>query len=429
MTINKKTAIQIMLLSLMFFIGNSGLIKAETVEIFGKVMESNGQGIDQAKIIFISQTTDDIYSTVTDSDGTYSIRLKITETLVSFNNSPRKFQLFQNFPNPFNPSTKVAFSLLKPGFVKLCIYNTRAQLVNIIAEGCYTEGIHQMTWDGRDMTGKGVAAGVYFYRLESGDFSQTRKMAFIDGAGRNAGNNSVRPLYKNRTCNSNSAALFKLLVKKPGFDAFLDDSFKVPLDLSQINKDIVLQRLQYLPLNVGNSWTFSYKLSNNVENEVTFKIIDKNVIDGYDYFVFDMWPLFLPSNFTHPVLPAAMRINAKFDAILRVENTDAFGYKFSDTTLDSMRLEHIDYNDIYGSFPKGVDLVTLLLSVNDSVHTDAGQFRQCYKFYASIGQVADAGRNVWFAPKVGPVRIQTFNIETDYRLIRAEINGKVYSKF
>jgi len=429
--IKKSTNItQIILLSLLISILLFGIAKAEIVRVFGKITESNEQGIDQAEISFISKTTGDTNSTISDSYGNYSILLDITKTLVLTDNSPQKFQLFQNFPNPFNPSTKILFSLPTSGSIKLCIYNSKAQLVNVIAEGYYPEGIYQTVWDGRDMIGEGVATGVYFYRFESDDFSQTKKMVFIDGAERIWNNNSVVPIYKPQTFSSTLAGLFTLIVKKPGFSTFVDDNFKVPLGCSQYNKDIVLQPTRYFPLNVGNSWTFSYKLTvNDKWNEITFKIIEKRNISGYDYFVFDKWPLFLPSNFTRPKLPAIVRNDEKSDLVINIEDMDALMYKFSHKTLDSTRIEHIDYNDIHDSFPNGVDLITMLLSLSDSVQTEAGLFSQCYKFYAFIGQVADTGMYVWFAPEVGPVQIKTTNVEAIYLLKRAVINGNDYSNF
>lgn len=92
---------------------------------------------------------------------------------------PTEFALAQNRPNPFNPSTEISFSLPKPAEVTLSIYNILGESVATLAEGLRTAGTHAVTWDGRDKNGRVVASGVYFYRLDAGEFSATRKMLLL----------------------------------------------------------------------------------------------------------------------------------------------------------------------------------------------------------------------------------------------------------
>lgn len=92
---------------------------------------------------------------------------------------PTEFVLAQNRPNPFNPSTEISFSLPKPAEVTLVIYNVLGESVVTLAEGQRAAGTHAVRWDGRDKNGRAVASGVYFYRLDAGEFSATRKMVLL----------------------------------------------------------------------------------------------------------------------------------------------------------------------------------------------------------------------------------------------------------
>jgi hypothetical protein len=86
----------------------------------------------------------------------------------------KDFYLEQNYPNPFNPSTSIAFALAQAGSVKLQIFNALGQKVATLVNGKMPAGPHSITWDARN-----VPSGLYFYKLEAGAFSQTRKMVLL----------------------------------------------------------------------------------------------------------------------------------------------------------------------------------------------------------------------------------------------------------
>ncbi len=92
---------------------------------------------------------------------------------------PKVFALKQNYPNPFNPSTTIAFDLAGSGNMKLKIYNVLGQEIRTIANGFYLTGHYTIAWDGKDATGKSVASGIYFYRLETENFTKSRKMLLV----------------------------------------------------------------------------------------------------------------------------------------------------------------------------------------------------------------------------------------------------------
>lgn len=87
--------------------------------------------------------------------------------------------LGQNFPNPFNPSTTIAFGIEKQADVKLTIFDVSGSLVRTLVRGVKEEGIYHITWNGQNDSGNHVASGIYFYRLVAGDFVQTRKMVLL----------------------------------------------------------------------------------------------------------------------------------------------------------------------------------------------------------------------------------------------------------
>jgi hypothetical protein len=92
---------------------------------------------------------------------------------------PKEYQLEQNFPNPFNPNTQIAFTLPSEKEVTIEVINLLGQIVTVLVEETLPAGSHTVIWDGTNDAGQAVATGVYFYRLRTDDFAQTRKMVLI----------------------------------------------------------------------------------------------------------------------------------------------------------------------------------------------------------------------------------------------------------
>ncbi len=82
-------------------------------------------------------------------------------------------------PNPFNPLTTLSFSLEKNGPVRLTVFSTSGRRVRALADGRFSSGIHELTWDGTDDLGRTLPSGVYWIRLEAGDRRDTRKMVLL----------------------------------------------------------------------------------------------------------------------------------------------------------------------------------------------------------------------------------------------------------
>lgn len=89
------------------------------------------------------------------------------------------FSLEQNYPNPFNPFTRIEFVIPQSGWVTLEIYNVLGQKVRRLLAGHLDQGLHRITWDGKDDDEKDLANGIYFYRMSNGNFTETKKMALV----------------------------------------------------------------------------------------------------------------------------------------------------------------------------------------------------------------------------------------------------------
>ena len=92
---------------------------------------------------------------------------------------PEQYTLYQNFPNPFNPVTNIAFDLPGQDHVTLVIYDIMGREIARIFDGNLNGGHYKYNWNGKHRSGSEPAAGVYFYRLTTNDFQQTRKMLII----------------------------------------------------------------------------------------------------------------------------------------------------------------------------------------------------------------------------------------------------------
>ena len=97
---------------------------------------------------------------------------------------PEEYRLFQNYPNPFNSTTRISYQLpvvsgQTSHYVTLKIYNILGQEVRMLVDESRDSGSYTVTWDGRDGFGYDVVSGIYFYRLTTGNFSETKKMVLM----------------------------------------------------------------------------------------------------------------------------------------------------------------------------------------------------------------------------------------------------------
>jgi len=103
---------------------------------------------------------------------------------ITTSDRPDQTQLGANYPNPFNPETWIPYQLSQAAEVKLEIYDGQGRLVKKLElgwqpAGYYTTTAESIYWDGRNSNGEQVSSGLYFYQLEAGDYTQTRKMVIL----------------------------------------------------------------------------------------------------------------------------------------------------------------------------------------------------------------------------------------------------------
>lgn len=104
-----------------------------------------------------------------------SVRLAAEEESINLPNSIG----LTNFPNPFNPSTTIHYTLPEESEVEIIIYDLVGKKVAIIMKSTQPSGTHSLQWNGTDQQGNLVPAGIYFYQLRAGDFVQTKKMVLM----------------------------------------------------------------------------------------------------------------------------------------------------------------------------------------------------------------------------------------------------------
>ncbi len=92
---------------------------------------------------------------------------------------PDRYALHPNYPNPFNPSTTIRYDLPEESHVSLTVYDLMGKQITSLVSESQAAGVRTVTWDGTDASGKNVSAGVYLYRIQAGEFSQTRKMVLL----------------------------------------------------------------------------------------------------------------------------------------------------------------------------------------------------------------------------------------------------------
>jgi membrane dipeptidase len=149
------------------------LYQAHAQTISGRVTDSySDTPLQYVKVHIIDSATGDTDSTTTDVNGTWQYSFSPSSVHETYN--PETFTLEQNFPNPFNPSTTIRFSNPRAQAVELRVYNVLGQTID--RRSIFLDpGNYAIDWHAEG------SAGVYFYAIQSGDLSETKKMVQLDG--------------------------------------------------------------------------------------------------------------------------------------------------------------------------------------------------------------------------------------------------------
>jgi hypothetical protein len=119
------------------------------------------------------RSTGTVYYAVRTDGGITRGELTVGITPVS-DELPRKFNLYPNYPNPFNPGTKIKFSLPKEDFVNLIVYDELGRVIESLVHETLKSGVYEVNFDA-----SGLASGVYFYKIITKEFVQARKMILV----------------------------------------------------------------------------------------------------------------------------------------------------------------------------------------------------------------------------------------------------------
>lgn len=92
---------------------------------------------------------------------------------------PSSFYVYNNYPNPFNPTTQIDYNLLEDKYVNVIIYNVKGKRVKTLVNKIQTLGFHSLRWDARNDIGEKVSAGVYIYKIQTEKYTATKKMVLL----------------------------------------------------------------------------------------------------------------------------------------------------------------------------------------------------------------------------------------------------------
>ena len=98
---------------------------------------------------------------------------------VSSFNIPEQYILYPNYPNPFNPVTTIRYDLPKESFVDITIYDMLGNVVNNLVNANQSSGNKSVQWNATNNQGEPVSAGVYLYKIQAGNFVDTKKMILL----------------------------------------------------------------------------------------------------------------------------------------------------------------------------------------------------------------------------------------------------------
>ncbi|MBN1292492.1 MAG: T9SS type A sorting domain-containing protein, partial [Candidatus Latescibacteria bacterium] len=103
----------------------------------------------------------------------------ITTSVDEENQTPESIPLIKSYPNPFNPSTTIEFTLPESGFATVTIYSLAGQKIRELTADFLPAGTHTLSWDGKDVNGNTVSSGIYITRLQAGKHTATGRMVLV----------------------------------------------------------------------------------------------------------------------------------------------------------------------------------------------------------------------------------------------------------
>lgn len=146
---------------------NSTEPEDQPLGIRGKITDQNGNALADVGVHLMFPLSGNEASIQTRSRSRFLFTAQVV---------PMQFALEQNFPNPFNPQTVIRFQVPEESQVTLSIYDISGNLIKKFIDGVLAPGFHAVQWDGTNDAGEYVSNGLYFYRMQAGEFERERTM-------------------------------------------------------------------------------------------------------------------------------------------------------------------------------------------------------------------------------------------------------------
>lgn len=241
-------------LMIILFIVFTVQLNAQTVSLKGRVTAARYSIVNASVTVIDNSDTTKKFSTLTDNTGNYQIGIP-TSIRSENNNLPTKFELEQNYPNPFSNSTAIPYNIKEESEVQVTIYDILGREVRVMNAGVQRVGAHNLLWDGRNNFGQRVTSGVYLYRLHADGESQVRKMILNENS---KGIISIPRNYS--TTPLENIRLNKSTISERSYTIRIGNvSTTMPIIISQEFYDVKIQRdtainftVNYIPLETVN---------------------------------------------------------------------------------------------------------------------------------------------------------------------------------
>ena len=157
----------------------SGMITSPAAGVWVKLNFTVREGVNGEGEFTIGAFGDDLLTDGSTS-APASFKVKVTDDIETWHgNTPVSFQLFQNFPNPFNPQTSIQFRIPEMTRVTLKVYDILGHEIITLNDGLKPAGTYQIKWNGRNNCGEKVTSGVYIYKIQAGECVEVKKMVLL----------------------------------------------------------------------------------------------------------------------------------------------------------------------------------------------------------------------------------------------------------
>ncbi len=155
-------------------------VAAQTATVSGTVTASTTPVRNASVTLVDNNAPSNSSSALTDSSGRYRVQVLLTSAGPAAS-LPATFKLEQNYPNPFSSATVVSYELKAQSDIQVTIFDILGRVVRRITAGAQSVGAHSILWDGSNNAGQRVASGIYFYTLQAGGESRTKRMILSGG--------------------------------------------------------------------------------------------------------------------------------------------------------------------------------------------------------------------------------------------------------